>query len=62
MSKIGNYVVGLQEAAATKVDCPECKGEGECAYDRFVPMGFSNDYGDLLEAHPAWHLRISEQQ
>tara|TARA_R110001599_G_scaffold60348_1_gene167742 strand:+ start:2127 stop:2342 length:216 start_codon:yes stop_codon:yes gene_type:complete len=49
MSKIGNYVVGLQEAAATKVDCPECKGEGECAYDRFVPMGFNNDYGDFEE-------------
>ena len=42
MSKIGNYVVGLQEA---KVDCPECNGEGECTYDRFVPQGFNNAYG-----------------
>ena len=26
MSKIGNYVVGLQEASN---DCPECKGYGQ---------------------------------
>ena len=45
MSKIGNYVVGLQEATETKVDCPECMGEGTCTYDRFVPQGFSNAYG-----------------
>jgi hypothetical protein len=45
MSKIGNYVVGLQEATETKVDCPECMGEGTCTYDRFVPTGFSNPYG-----------------
>tara|TARA_R110002126_G_scaffold32307_1_gene102710 strand:+ start:651 stop:872 length:222 start_codon:yes stop_codon:yes gene_type:complete len=45
MSNIGNYVVGLQEATETKVDCPECMGEGTCTYDRFVPTGFSNPYG-----------------
>jgi|TARA_B110000238_G_C16099605_1_gene427657 DnaJ-class molecular chaperone len=45
MSKIGNYVVGLQEAAAAKVDCPECTGEGTCTYDRYVSQGFSNAYG-----------------
>ena len=45
MSKIGNYVVGLQEAAETKVDCPECMGEGTCTYDRFVPQWFNNAYG-----------------
>jgi len=42
MSKIGNYVVELQEA---KINCPECEGEGKCTYDRFVPQGFGNDYG-----------------
>jgi DnaJ-class molecular chaperone len=44
MSKIGNYVVGLQEAM---IDCPECDGEGRCEYERAVPMSNSNPYGYL---------------
>ena len=30
----------------SKVDCPECAGEGQCTYEKFVPMGFSRDYGE----------------
>lgn len=45
MSKIGNYVVGLQENPF--IECPECKGEGRCEYERAVPMSNSNPYGYL---------------
>lgn len=46
MSKMGNYVVGLQEQP-TYINCPECDGEGRCEYEREVPMSNSNPYGYL---------------
>ena len=35
MSKMGNYVVELQERP-TYINCPECEGEGRCEYERAV--------------------------
>ena len=44
MSKIGNYVVGLQEAM---IDCPECSGTGECEYEYARKGSFDNPEGYL---------------
>tara|TARA_R110000796_G_scaffold63925_2_gene147896 strand:- start:6137 stop:6331 length:195 start_codon:yes stop_codon:yes gene_type:complete len=29
------------------IKCPECNGEGNCVYERAVPMSNSNPYGYL---------------
>jgi|TARA_R110000850_G_scaffold248862_1_gene373759 DnaJ-class molecular chaperone len=44
MSKIGNYVVGLQEA---EVDCPECEGNGMVEVEFAVPHNCNRDIGYL---------------
>ena len=31
------------------INCPECGGTGEATYEVFIPMSFSNDYGDFEE-------------
>ena len=31
------------------INCPECDGTGEETYEVFIPMSFSNDYGDFEE-------------
>tara|TARA_R110002167_G_C12431173_1_gene629843 strand:+ start:249 stop:407 length:159 start_codon:yes stop_codon:yes gene_type:complete len=30
-------------------NCPECSGTGEETYEVFIPMSFSNPYGDFEE-------------
>ena len=45
MSKIGNYVVGLQESAM--VPCPDCDGDGRVEVEFAVPHNFNRDVGYL---------------
>tara|TARA_R110000796_G_scaffold69616_1_gene158579 strand:+ start:414 stop:635 length:222 start_codon:yes stop_codon:yes gene_type:complete len=47
MSKIGNYVVGLQESAM--VPCPDCDGDGLMTVEVPKPQSFSRDIGELYE-------------
>ena len=51
MSKIGNYVVGLQERAIMKftVPCPICEGDGLMTVEVPKPQSFSRDVGELYE-------------
>tara|TARA_B110000977_G_scaffold196368_1_gene276594 strand:- start:754 stop:969 length:216 start_codon:yes stop_codon:yes gene_type:complete len=48
MSKIGNYVVEMQEMVFTIIiDCPECDGDGRVEVEFAVPHGFNRDVGYL---------------
>ena len=46
MSKIGNYVVEMQEMVSTR-DCPECDGDGRVEVEFALPHSFSRDVGYL---------------
>lgn len=45
MSKIGNYVVGLQEA---QVECPDCDA-GFATVTVYKPQSFDRDVGEPYE-------------
>ena len=45
MSKMGNYVVSLQESAM--VSCPDCDGDGVVAVEVPMPHSPSRDVGYL---------------
>ena len=45
MSKIGNYVVGLQESAM--VSCHDCDGDGVAFFEVPMPHSPSRDVGEL---------------
>ena len=45
MSKIGNYVVGLQESAM--VPCADCDGDGRVEVEFAVPHNINRDVGYL---------------
>ena len=45
MSKMGNYVVGLQESAM--VSCHDCDGDGVVAFEVPMPHSPSRDIGEL---------------
>ena len=45
MSKMGNYVVGLQESAM--VSCHDCDGDGVASFEVPMPHSPSRDIGEL---------------
>jgi hypothetical protein len=45
MSKMGNYVVSLQESAM--MPCPDCDGDGRVEVEYAVPHNFNRDVGYL---------------
>ena len=47
MSKIGNYVVSLQESAM--MPCPDCDGDGVVTVEVPKPHSPSRDIGELYE-------------
>ena len=46
MSKIGNYVVEMQEMVSTR-PCPDCDGDGRVEVEFAVPHNFNRDVGYL---------------